>query len=61
MSDKKNLNEEVKNAAIEEAEEKTLKKSSQLYNSGNPYQEDNTNIEDYNHRENNINNNNDSF
>lgn len=27
MSDKKNLNEEVKNAAIEEAEEKTLKKS----------------------------------
>jgi len=43
------------------SEEKTLKKSSQLYNSGNPYQEDNTNIEDYNHRENNINNNNDSF
>ncbi|MBP3895140.1 MAG: hypothetical protein J6D07_01600, partial [Mogibacterium sp.] len=27
MSDKKNLNEEVKNAAIEEAEEKSLKKS----------------------------------
>ena len=27
MSEKKNLNEEVKNAAIEEAEEKTLKKS----------------------------------
>ena len=43
------------------SEEKTLKKSSQLYNSGNPYQDDNTNIEDYNHRENNINNNNDSF